>query len=82
MTDEQRNEVESFAGLFSFTKEQICMITGVSIDDVELEEVIRKGELLSRAKVMLSKFGLAQSGSSEAQKQVEKLIKHKHKKRY
>ncbi|MEA5459115.1 hypothetical protein VB796_08710 [Arcicella sp. LKC2W] len=82
MTNEQRAEVENFAGLFTFTKAQICQITGVDINDSELDDAIIKGELLSKARVMQSKISLAQSGSSEAQKQVEKLIKQKQKKRF
>jgi hypothetical protein len=82
MTLEQKLEVELFAGLYGFTKQDICMITGVDIEDEELDDCIRRGELLAKAKVLKSKFGLAETGSSEAQKQVEKLIKKSKKKKF
>jgi hypothetical protein len=82
MTDEQKNEVEQFAGLFCFTKEQICLITGVDINDKGLDSAILRGELLSKAKLMQSKFSLAYSGSAEAQKQAEKIIEFKKRKRF
>jgi hypothetical protein len=82
MTQEQRNELESFAGLFAFTKKELAVIVGVDINDPEFDDAILRGELISRAKLMQSKFSLAYSGSADAQKQAEKIIANRKRKKF
>jgi hypothetical protein len=82
MTPEQKNELEQFAGLFAFTREELAIIVGVSVDDPEFDTAVLRGQLISKAKLMQSKFSLAYSGSSEAQKQAQKMIDQHEKKKF
>ena len=82
---EQKEQIESFGGLFKFTKIEICLITGVEMTEVnqaEIDQLILIGRLKSEGKLYQSVFKLAHNGSSEAQKQVIKIIGDSTKRKY
>lgn len=85
LTAEQKEQIESFGGLFKFSKIEICLITGTELTEAnqsEIDELIRVGKLKSEGKLYQSVFKLAHNGSSEAQKQVIKIIADSTKRKY
>ena len=82
MTDEQKKELEAFAGVFKFSKDELKEIVGISEDCEEIDEIIRIGKLRSKAKIYQSIFNLAYNGSSDAHKQVAKIMEESTKRKY
>lgn len=86
MNQEQLKEVECFAGLFMFTKAEILLIIGLENPTPEqhklIDEATKVGQLKSKAKLYQSIFNLAYNGSSEAHKQVSKIIENSTRKKY
>ena len=84
LTQEQKEQLEAFAGLFMFTKNELLIIVGIpETENVEeINETIAAGKLKSKAKLYMSIFNLAYNGSSDAHKQVTKIIQDSQKKRY
>jgi hypothetical protein len=85
ITEEQLEQIEAFGGLFSFSKTEIIAIVGIMPEHTNepiIEEKIKIGELKSKAKLHQSIFNLAYNGSSDAHKQVIKIIQESKQKRY
>lgn len=73
LSDDQKAEIEAFAGCF-FSPDEIHEITGVNPQVDGFKEAFRRGSLISESEIRKSIISLAKSGSSPAQTLAWKML--------